>query len=176
MYHLPRCVEALRPLLMEKIQRYKHTKWWFHATTPQAAPMLCLPKKDGGLRMVINCRKRNENTVKDVTPFPNQDQIRMDVARAPVHSKIDLLDTYEQIRIEPRDVSKTAFASIYGTMYSNVLQQGNCNGPATFQCLMIHIFRLHIGLFVHSYLNDIFIFSDSLEDHEDHLRVIFETL
>ena len=47
---------------------------------PQAAPMLCIPKKTGKLRMVIDCRKRNDNTVKDVTPFPDQDQIWMDVA------------------------------------------------------------------------------------------------
>lgn len=175
-YHLPRCPEALKPLLMEKIQRYERAQWWMHATAPQAAPMLCIPKKDNSLRTVIDCRKRNENTVKDVTPFPDQEQIRMDVARAPIRSKIDLSDAYEQIRIEPEDVSKTAFATVYGTMLSNVLQQGDCNGPATFQRLMTHVFRPHIGIFVHVYLDDIFIFSDSVKEHERHLLIVFTTL
>lgn len=138
--------------------------------------MLCIPKKDGGLRTVIDCRKRNDNTVKDVTPFPDQEQIRMDVARAPFRSKIDLSDAYEQIRIEPDDVRKTAFATVYGTMLSNVLQQGDCNGPATFQRLMTNVFRRHIGIFVHVYLDDIFVYSNSLAEHEEHLRTVFETL
>ena len=100
-YHLPRCPEAVRPALMEKIQRYVRAGWWIHATVPQAAPMLCVLKKDKlSLRTVIDCRKRNLNTIKDVTPFPDQEQIRMDVARVPVRSKIDLSDAYEQIRIE----------------------------------------------------------------------------
>lgn len=175
-YHLPRCAEAIKPALMEKIQRYTRAEWWTPATVPQAAPMLCIPKKDGGLRTVIDCRKRNDNTIKDVTPFPDQEQIRMDVARAPVRSKIDLSDAYEQIRIEPGDVPKTAFATVYGTMLSNVLQQGDCNGPATFQRLMTHSFRKHIGIFVHVYLDDIFVYSDSVEEHQRHLRIVFETL
>ena len=82
-YHLPRCADAIKPALMEKIKRYTNAKWWVPATVPQAAPMLCIAKKDGGLRTVVDCRKRNDNTVKDVTPFLDQEQIRLDVARAP---------------------------------------------------------------------------------------------
>ncbi|KAF8223506.1 hypothetical protein L208DRAFT_1316462, partial [Tricholoma matsutake] len=48
----------------------------------QAAPMLVVPKKTGKLHTVINAVKRNANTVKDVTPFPDQDLIRLDVAQA----------------------------------------------------------------------------------------------
>ena len=42
--------------------------------------MLVVPKKNGALCTVINTQKRNTNTVKDVTPFPDQDMIRLDVA------------------------------------------------------------------------------------------------
>lgn len=142
----------------------------------QAAPLLCIPKKTGQLRTVVDCRKRNENTVRDVTPFPDQDQIRMDVARAKVRSKIDLSDAYEQIRIVPGDVLKTAFATVFGTFTSQVMQQGNCNAPSTFQRLMTEIFREHIGKFVHVYLDDIFVFSDSVEEHEEHLNTVFSIL
>lgn len=83
--------------------------------------MICIPKRDTGIRTVVDCRKRNTNTIKDVTPFPDQEQICMDVAKAPIRSKIDLSDAYEQIRIDPSDVWKTAFATVYGTMLSNVL-------------------------------------------------------
>jgi hypothetical protein len=61
----------------------------------QAAPMLCIPKKDSMLCMVVDTRQRNENTVKDVTPLPDQEIIHEDVARAKIRSKIDLSDAYE---------------------------------------------------------------------------------
>ncbi|KAJ7716251.1 hypothetical protein DFH07DRAFT_973947 [Mycena maculata] len=48
-YHMPRCPEALRPLLHEKIQRYISAGWWEMSPASQAAPLLCLPKKDNGL-------------------------------------------------------------------------------------------------------------------------------
>lgn len=95
---MPRCPEAVRPAFLEKALRYERAGWWVPATVPQAAPMIVIPKpKNAGIRTVVDCRKRNNNTVKDVTPFPDQEQIRMDVARAPVRSKIDLSDAYEQI-------------------------------------------------------------------------------
>jgi len=114
----------MKPQLMEKMKQYVGAGWWIPKAVPQAALLLCIPKKSGKLRMVVDCRQRNDNTIKDVTPFPAQDQIQMDVAQAKFHSKIDLSNTYEQVRIEPEDVHKTAFVTVYRMCKSNVLQQG----------------------------------------------------
>jgi hypothetical protein len=87
--------------------------------------MLCIPKPKKEvltLRTAIDCRKRNDNTVKDVMPLPDQDQIRLDVARAKVRSKIDFSDTYEQVQVAPEDVHKSAFATIYSTFVSHTMQ------------------------------------------------------
>jgi hypothetical protein len=176
LYHLPRCPEAMRPQLMDKIRAYTAAQWWIPKAVPQAAPLLCIPKKTGKLRTVVDCRQRNDNTTKDVTPLPDQDQIRMDVARAKYRSKIDLSNAYEQIRIEPNDVHKTAFSTVFGTFESNVMQQGDCNAPATFQRLVTVIFRDAIGIYVHVYLDDLFVFSYKLEDHEQHLEYVFQKL
>ena len=175
-YHLPRCPDVLKPQLRDKIIRYTKAGWWIEKTTSQAAPMLCIPKKNGKLRTVIDCRKRNDNTWKDITPFPDQDQIRMDVASAKYRSKIDMSDAYEQIRIVPEDVWKTAFATIYGTFVSTTMQQGDCNAPATFQRLMTHVFREYIGDFVHVYMDDIFIYSNTKEDHQRHIQLVLDKL
>lgn len=67
-YYLPRCPDALKPQLMDKIGRYTANGWWKLQSVSQAAPMLCIPKKDGTLRTAIDLRKRNDNTFKDVTP------------------------------------------------------------------------------------------------------------
>ena len=175
-YHLPRCPVSIKQALSDKIERYEKAGWWKRAVATQAAPMLCVPKKNGSLRTVVDCRRRNDNTARDVTPFPDQDEIRADVARAKYRSKIDLSDAYEQIRIEPEDVHKTAFATVYGTFVSYVMQQGDCNAPSTFQRLMTYVFREYIGRFVHVYLDDIFVYSDSVEQHQEHLKLVFDKL
>ncbi len=175
-YRLPRCPEAVQEELLAKIKKYTESMWWQPATVPQAAPLLCVAKKSGKLRTVVDARQRNDNTVKDVTPLLDQDRMCMDVARAKYRSKIDLSDAYEQVRIELEDVWKTAFATPYGTFISLVMQQGDCNAPATFQRLMTTIFRDFIGRFVHVYLDDIFVYSDSIQDHEKHLKLVFDKL
>ena len=139
-YHLPRCADALKTQLLDKIKLYKDAGWWVEANVPQAAPILCITKKNGTLRTALDARKRNDNTVKDVTPFPDQEQIRTEVARGKYRSKIDMSNAYEQIRVDPEDVWKTAFATVYGTFLSNTMQIGDCNAPTTFQRIMMAIF------------------------------------
>jgi len=56
------------------------------------------------------------------------------------------------------------------------MQQGDCNAPATFQRLMTVVLREYIGRFVHVYLDDIFVFSNTLEEHERHLRLVLDAL
>ena len=175
-YYLPKCADKLRVELLEKIRKYTEAGWWIPAAAHQAAPMLCIPKKNGTLRTAIDLRKRNNNTYKDVTPFPDQDNIRNDVAKAKYRSKIDLTNAYEQILVADEDLAKTAFATVFGTFYSRVMQIGDCNAPATFQTLMTHIFRDYLGRFVHVYLDDIFIYSDTVEEHEKHLEIVFSLL
>ena len=139
-YYMPRCPDYLKEQLQEKIDKYVAAGWWYPAPATQAAPMLCIPKKDKTLRTVIDLRQRNVNTHKDVTPLPDQDNIRQDVARARYRPKIDLSNAYEQVRVAEPDIKKTAFSTIYGTFYSQVMQQGDCNAVNSFQRLMIHIF------------------------------------
>ncbi len=53
--------------------------WWKMANVRQAAPLFCVAKKNGKLQTVVDAHQQNDNTIKDVTPLPDQDQIRMDV-------------------------------------------------------------------------------------------------
>jgi Reverse transcriptase (RNA-dependent DNA polymerase) len=175
-YHTPRCPDLLKPELVEKIARYTRAGWWEPAQTEQAAPMLCVHKKNMQLRTVVDGRQRNENTVKDVTPLPDQDVICLDGARAKIRSKIDLSDVYKQVRIVPEDVHKTVFATIFRTFISHVMQQGDCNAPSTFQRSMNPTFHEFIRIFLHAYLDDLFVYSDTVEEHQQHLKKVFAWL
>jgi hypothetical protein len=80
------------------------------------------------------------------------------------------------MRIIPEDVPKTLFSLLLGTYVSNVLQQGDCNGPSSWQRLMTHIFRKQIGTEVWVYLDDIYIFSKTLKEHENALEYVYKCL
>ena len=95
--------------------------------------MLCIPKKNSTLRTVFDLRQQNNNTWKDVTPFPEQDAIRHNIAYAQFRSKLDMTEAYKQTRIKSEDVCKTTFSTTFSTFQSQVIQMGDCNVPSTFQ-------------------------------------------
>ena len=76
-------------------------------------------KKDGKrARPLVDLTAREEITLKDDEPIPNQATILNDMARARYHSKIDLSDAYFQTRVEPEDVWKNSFKSPFGGFVS----------------------------------------------------------
>jgi hypothetical protein len=80
--------------------------------------LLIIFKKSGAIRTIIDARQHNENTIPDVTPLPDQEAVRNDVACARFRTKIDLSDVFEQIHVCPEHEKHTVFATIYGNMYS----------------------------------------------------------
>ena len=83
--------------------------------------------------------------------MPDQDAIQHAVAKARFHLKCDISNAYELIWVEPEDVWKTAFATISGMFASNVMQQGDCNAPSTFQRFITHLLQDLVGKFVYAY-------------------------
>jgi hypothetical protein len=88
----------------------------------------------------------------------------------------DQKDAYEQVRIKPEHISHTAVTTLDGNLESLVLQISDANAPATFQALMNHIFLSYIGVFMDVYLDDIIVYSKSLQQHIEHCMLIFDTL
>ena len=138
--------------------------------------MLCIPKKNSTLCTVFNLRQQNNNTWKDVTPFPEQDAIRYNVVHAQFRSRLDMTEAYEQMRIKPEDLCKTTISTIFGTFQSRVIQMGDCNVPSTFHQLMTITFQYFIGKFVYVYLNNIFIFLNILKEHIEHIIMVLQRL
>ena len=151
-----------------------------HSQSEYAAPHFYVDKPDsattGEYRAVTDYRLLNDQTVKNRYPLPRADQLFDKLARAKYFSKIDLRTGFYQILIAEKDRHKTAFVTSQGLFEYNVLPMGLCNSPGVFQSLMNDTFREYLDQFVLVFLDDIIIYSDTLEDHERHLRLALQRL
>ena len=91
-------------------------------------------------------------------------------------TSLDLASGYWQVEMDPRDKEKTAFITQFGTFQFNVMPFGLCNAPATFQRLMDEVLHDDLGTFVVVYLDDLNIYSQTFNEHLQHLRQIFDRL
>ncbi len=144
--------------------------------SPYGAPVLFVHKKDGTLRMCVDYRTLNKATVKNRYPLPRIDDLFDHLSRAKVFNRIDLRSGYYQIRIAEGDEEKTACRTRYGSYEFLVMPFGLTNAPVTFCILKNDIFREWLDDFVVVYINDILIYSGSLEEHAEHLRKVFQRL
>jgi hypothetical protein len=145
-------------------------------TSPWAAPVLFVEKKDGTRRMCIDYRALNEVTIKNKYPLPRIEDLFNQLRGASVFSKIDLRSGYHQLRIRPSNIPKTAFITKYGLYEFTVMSFGLTNAPAFFINLMNSVFMDYIDKFVVVFFDDILIYSQSKEEHVDHLKMLLQRL
>ncbi|KAL0551238.1 hypothetical protein IC582_010324 [Cucumis melo] len=146
------------------------------SVSPWGAPVLFVKKKDGSMRLCIDYRELNKVTVKNRYPLPRIDDLFDQLQGATVFSKIDLRSGYHQLRIKEEDVPKTAFRSRYGHYEFIVISFGLTNAPAVFMDLMNRVFREFLDTFVIVFIDDILIYSKTEAEHEEHLRMVLQTL
>ncbi|GJT41730.1 putative reverse transcriptase domain-containing protein [Tanacetum coccineum] len=116
------------------------------SSSPWGAPVLFVKKKDGSLQ--------------GVTYF----------------SKIDLRSGYHQLRVREEDVPKTAFQTRYGHYEFLVMPFGLTNAPTVFMDLMNRVCRPYLDKFMIVFIDDIWIYSRSKAEHEQHLNTISSLL
>ena len=144
--------------------------------SPYGAPILFVKKKGGELRMCVDYRALNNITVKNSYPLPRMDELFDRLVGARYFTKLDLRSGYHQIRIKDGDIPKTAFRTRYGHYEFLVLPFGLTNAPATFMHLMHQTFRAQLDDFVIVFLDDILIYSKTLEDHRRHVAEVMQIL
>ena len=147
------------------------------SSSPYGAPILFAEKKGGGgLRMCINYRSLNSNTITDSWPLPRIDEMLARLHGAKYFSKLDLHDGYHQVPIKESDRFKTAFTSRYGTFEFNIMTFGFKNVPAHFQRNMTLLLADLLDVCVLVYMDDILIFSKTADEHHAHVKQVFACL
>ncbi|KAG2191485.1 hypothetical protein INT47_004957, partial [Mucor saturninus] len=132
--------------------------------------------KPGSLRMCADYRSVNKYTVRNSSSLPRIEECLDKLSGARYFTSLDLRSGYHQIRIAPEDVPKTAFNTRYGQFSWLVLPFGLCNAPPVFQTLMNRILGEYIDKTTIVYLDDILIYSKTLDEHKIHVRQILDVL
>jgi hypothetical protein len=96
------------------------------------------------------------------------------LANAKIYTKLDVKDAYHNLRIAEGDEWKTAFRTKYGLYEYLVIPFGLTNAPASFQRWMNEILSDYLDVFCIAYLDDILIYSDNLEQHRQHVKMILK--
>nr|XP_037272753.1 uncharacterized protein LOC119164637 [Rhipicephalus microplus] len=147
----------------------------FLCESPYAHPLVCVPKKDGSVRLCVDFRALNAGTVADAYPMALQQELIMSVGKAKYITLLDLRRGYWQVPLESSSRLLTAFACHREQFAWMVMPFGLKNAAQTFQRAMNELLRPHSG-YCCAYLDDIAVFSETLEEHAEHLGRVFETL
>ena len=147
------------------------------SSSPWGFPVLFVKKPEGKWRMCIDFRALNAVTRKNGYPLPRIQECLDLLGSSKVLSKIDLTQGYYQVRVDTRDREKTAFNTREGKFEYLAMPFGLANAPATFQTMMNRILRpLIVQKCAIVYLDDIVIFSASMDEHIRHLTQVFTIL
>jgi hypothetical protein len=108
--------------------------------------------------------------------MPLIDEILDELARTKYFTKLDMQSGYHQVRMKPEDEYKTAFKTHQGHYQFRVMPFGLTNAPATFQCVMNEVLAPFLRKFVMVFLDDILIYSQTMDLHLEHIRLVLQKL
>ena len=163
---------ALRDEISRMVQEMLGEGVIQESASPWASPVVLVRKKDGTLRFCVNYRRLNAVTRKDTFPLPRIDDLLDQLKGKKIFSTLDAKRGYWQIKVQEESVAKTAFVTFDGLYEFRVMPFGLCNAPSTFQRLMQRTLS-GLSRFCSVYIDDILVFSETVEDHMEHLRQVF---
>ena len=140
-----------------------------------SAPILCVKKKSGEVRICCDYRELNKVTETFYWPLPNIDDVFSSLGGAKYFSSLDFLKGYHQIEVDDISKPKTAFVCEEGLFQFNVMPFGLTCAPSIFQENMTHMLN-GLNNCAIAYLDDVIVFSKTFDDHLYHLQQVFDRL
>lgn len=168
----PQDVDAVRRHLQELLEAGIIRE----SESPFSSPIVVVRKKDNSVRLCIDFRKLNSQTIKDAYALPNLEETFSVLTGSRWFSVLDLKSGYYQIEMEEADKQKTAFVCPLGFWEFNRMPQGITNAPSTFQRMMERCMGDLNRKEVLVFIDDLIVFSKSLEEHEARLVQVLERL
>ena len=159
------CRKEIQDLLQKNLIRESRSPWSCTAFYVNKNAEL----ERGVPRLVINYKPLNKALQWIRYPIPNKSDLLKRLNEAIIFSKFDLKSGFWQIQIAEEDRYKTAFTVPFGQYEWNVMPFGLKNAPSEFQKIMNDIFTPYMH-FIIVYIDDILIFSSTLDQHVKHLR------
>jgi len=165
---------------LQELHRYikqnEDRGWIRRVRSGRASPIMFVKKKDGKLRLCADYRALKEVRKKDRHPLPLISEALDRLGEAKYFTKLDIKDAYHNIRIREGDEWKTTFSTKLGTYEYLVMPFGLCNAPAAFQRWINEVLMEHIDMSCIVYLDDVLIYSNTLQQHRKEVSNILEAI
>jgi len=146
------------------------------SSSPFSSSVVMAKKKDGSWRFCIDYRFLNALTIKGKFPLPIIDEFLDELSKASWFTKLDLRSGFHQILLKAGEEYKTAFSTHFSQYEFLVMPFGVTGGPGTFQFAMNATLKPLLRQCVLVFLDDILIYSATLEDHLSHIEVVLQLL
>lgn len=171
-------LSALKALLDEELAKGFIRPSQSHASSPVffVRDPSSTSRGKGQLRLVVDYRALNTKIVLDEYPIPLIRTVMERLPTAKVFTKFDVRSGFANIRVAAGDEWKTAFKTFYGLYEYTVMPMGLATAPSVFQRFINSVLAPFLDIFVFAYLDDIIVFSPSLEEHEVHVTKVLEAL
>lgn len=128
-------------------------------------------------RVVVDLRRVNQRLIPDAYPLPRQDDVLSSLGGSVVFSSLDVTKGFFQQGIRPQDRWKTSFVTPHrGHEQLTVATMGLANSPGFFQNRMEALLSRFLWKFALVYIDDIIIYSRSVEEHLHHLDEVLTLL
>jgi hypothetical protein len=169
-------VRSRQQKLREIVQEFIDKGVIMKSRSQYASPAFLVPKTNGGLRMVVDYRLVYKKVIFDAFPMPTVEHAFANFHKAKVFSALDLNSAYYQIPLFAKSRKVTAFCTPFGLFEFTKLPMGISVGCQVVSRVVNSLFGDLKHKFVYNFMDDLVVYSYSLDEHLWHLNEVFTRL